>query len=114
MQRRSRSQRESCVFSQVRKEASSLPSLNRQAMNPCSIDDAVRLVCETLQGENINLPASTCSGGDSTAHARILVVVRMNNCNKVWLRRRRLGVIAVVDQRGDPHASLAIPERWCL
>jgi hypothetical protein len=42
--------------------ASSLPSLNRQPMNPRSIYDAARFVGGSLQGENVDLPARTCSG----------------------------------------------------
>jgi hypothetical protein len=61
-QRRSRGQRESCVFNQIREEASPLASLNRQPMNSSTVNDAGGLVRGTLQGENVNLPASTCSG----------------------------------------------------
>jgi hypothetical protein len=62
MQRRSRGQRKSCVFNQVGEEASPLPSLNRQPMNPRSIYDTARFVGGSLQGENVDLPSRTCSG----------------------------------------------------
>jgi hypothetical protein len=62
VQRRTGGQREPCVFDQVREEAGSLPSLNRQPMNPRSIYDAARFVGGSLQGENVDLPARTCSG----------------------------------------------------